>query len=97
MKLPKNDSKVYQIVPAGNHLAVCFSVVDLGTQEIEYQGEIKRQHKIRISWELVDELMEDGRPFVVSQKYTLSSFEKATLMQHLNSWRGRPLDGGGRR
>lgn len=77
--------------PAGTHTAVCFRVIDLGTQQVTFQGESKLQHKIRIDWELPEEKMTDGRPFTIGAKYTFSSSEKAILRQHLEAWRGKPF------
>lgn len=79
------------MTPAGTHLATCYRVIDMGTQNISFNGENKRQHKIMLSWELPEELMEDGRPFTVHKTYTLSSHEKSTLRIHLESWRGQPF------
>ena len=78
--------------PAGTHVATCYRLVDLGTQVTEFQGESKKQHKIMLSWELPDELMENGQPFSIHQRYTLSMHEKATLRKHLEAWRGRAFN-----
>lgn len=75
----------FQMAPVGNHVAVCYMVVDLGMQQTNF-GE---KHKILIGWELVHEMMEDGRPFVISQQYTASLSEKANLRRDLESWRGK--------
>lgn len=78
--------------PAGNHGARCYRVVDLGTQQTEFNGETKRQHKVLVSWELdTDQAMEDGRRFTIHQRYTFSTHEKAKFRQDLESWRGRPF------
>lgn len=73
---------------AGTYGAVCYRVIDLGTQENNYQGIITHKQQVLIAWEL-DAPMSDGRPFVVSQFYTASLNEKAKLRQHLITWRGR--------
>lgn len=91
MKLPKNESKDFEIAPAGNHMAVCYKVIDLGTQEVTWQGNLKSQRKILIGWELAEELMSDGRPFSVTSRYTFSTYERAKFRQHLESWRGKPF------
>jgi len=80
--------------PAGNHLAICYSMVEIGTEEFEYLGVKKKAHKVRISWELCHEKKvfkpENGeQPFVLSRDYTLSMHEKSTLRGDLESWRGR--------
>lgn len=83
----------FQICPQGNHMATCFSVVDLGMQEINYQGVISHKRKVRISWELPNELITEGelsgQPFSISKNYTLSLHEKSVLYKDLVSWRGR--------
>ncbi len=79
----------FELTPAGNHIAVCYMVCDLGEQEVDWQGVVKMQRKVRISWELPSEPMADGRPFSVSKKYTLSLSDKSNLRADLESWRGR--------
>lgn len=84
-----NSDGGFEKCPEGNHLAVCYEVIDLGTQESNWDGEIKRQHKIWIGWETASEQMEDGRPYVIGRRYTFSSHEKSTLRKDLESWRGK--------
>jgi hypothetical protein len=91
MYMPVNSAPEFTPPPAGTHIAICYRVLDLGTQQTEYQGQTKHQHKVMISWELPDERMEDGKPFTVHQRYTFSSHEKAKLRQDLEAWRGAPF------
>jgi len=88
MYLPAPNESSFAPTPAGTHLALCYRVIDLGTQESNYNGEMKKAHKVLLSWELPDELMEDGRPFTVNQRFTWSMHEKATLRKYLEAWRG---------
>jgi hypothetical protein len=81
-------------VEPGTYVARCYSMIEIGTVEVEYKGEIKKQHKVSITWELPTETAifkeEKGpEPFVVSKKYTLSMHEKANLRKDLESWRGQ--------
>ena len=100
MYATKSTSTDYEPCPAGMHHAVCYRVVDLGTQNVEWQGQSKTQRKVLVSWELPNELKDpyeyDGvehpaRPYTMHKKYTLSFHEKASLLKDLNSWRGRPF------
>ena len=91
-----NTDRSFKLVPAGTHMALCFGIVDLGTQVYSYQGEQKQARQCRIMWELHGEdadgqplTLEDGRPLSLSQRYTLSLAEKAKLRKTLISWRGR--------
>ena len=84
--IPAETSNSYERPPEGNHVAVCCSLVDLGTQYSEvYQ---KSQRKILIEWELSEETKENGEPFYIDQIYTFSMNEKSTLRLALESWRG---------
>lgn len=87
--VPSPNDTTFAPVPAGNHVAVCYRVIDLGTQPSEFQGKKSTKQKILISWEIPDEKMEDGRPFTIGQRFTWSMSEKASLRKSLESWRGR--------
>lgn len=86
--------------PVGVFPAVCVQVIDLGTQKNEYEGKITTPHQVRIGWELcgadklgsgASHLMADGKPFLVTEIYTLSLGEMANLRAILEGWRGRPF------
>lgn len=89
--LPKETGGDFERVPAGTYPATCYRLIELGTQQVEWQGTIKHQFKIMLSWEIGDERMGDGRPFTVHQHYTLSASDKPKLRQDLESWRGVPF------
>ena len=81
------DSKTFLPAPAGLHQGICVDVVDMGLLEVTYAGVTKKQHKVRIVWQ-IEEAMPDGKPFIVQKRYTLSLHEKSTLRKDLESWRG---------
>jgi len=89
-----NESKARELVPAGTHIARCYSMVHVGTNSENIMGQIKFLNKVRITWELPTELRvfneEKGeQPMVISQEYTLSTHEKSNLRKHLEGWRGQ--------
>lgn len=86
LAIPEESSSNYEKCPEGNHVAVCCSIVDLGTQFSEKYE--KSQRKILIEWEISGESKEDGTPFYIDQIYTFSMNEKAALRRDLESWRG---------
>lgn len=88
MYLPAPNESSFSPCPAGTFTAICYRVIDLGTQRTNYNGEEKTAHKVLLSWELVDEKMDDGRPFTISASYTWSMHEKSSLRKILESWRG---------
>jgi hypothetical protein len=92
MYLPKaSEGGDFIPPPEGTFPAICFRIIDLGTQNTTFKGNDKEQRKVFISWELKgdDTIMDDGRPMVISQRYTWSTFDKATLRKHLEAWRGQ--------
>lgn len=80
---------IFRPAPAGNHVAICTGVIDLGTQEKIWEGKSSWVPTIRIIYELADELREDGKPFTLSRDFTLSLHERSALRAFLQGWRGR--------
>lgn len=83
-------------VPVGLHLARCYAVIDLGTQTSEWKGEVMKQRKTMLQFEVHGEdddgnptKTAKGEPMSISKNYTLSLGEKANLRKDLASWRGR--------
>lgn len=91
----------FKRVPQGVWIARCVKVIDLGTQRVEFQGDVKMQHKLQIMWEVLGEdengvalvVEQDGHevPMTISKRYTLSLHEKARLRADLEAWRGKPF------
>jgi len=80
----------YEVVPAGQHLAVCYRLIDAGTREEQYKDNPpKKRHVLFVYWELPEVKMGDGRPFTISKKYTLTLNENGTLFKDLKTWRGK--------
>ena len=84
-----------ELIPAGNYLARCYSMILLGTIEEEFKGKKKKQTKVRITFELPNEMVkafkegEDDRPAAIGAEYTLSLSPKANMRKMLDSWRGK--------
>jgi hypothetical protein len=76
----------FKPVPEGVHDALCVFIIDAGYEHSEEWN--KEIHKIYICWE-INEPMTDGRPFMISKKYTLSLSDKAALRKDLEGWRGK--------
>lgn len=77
-------------IPAGTHMAICYSIIDLGVQ-INEKFNVKSR-KVMVTWELPDEtILIDGeeKPRAISKEYTLSLGERANLRKELEAWRGR--------
>ena len=71
-----------EIVKAGTHIATCYSMIHIGTVEWEYQGEKKWSNKVKLTFELPNEMRDFGgeqKPMVISKEYTISLHEKSNL------------------
>ena len=86
-------------VPPGMHLARCYRIIDLGTQESKYQGTSKKLYKVMLQFEIHGEddagkpiVTEKGEPMSISKNFTLSLADKATLRVDLQTWRGREFN-----
>ena len=75
-------------VPAGMHTAWLYRIVDMGTQKIISMGQESNKRRLRFTWELPDETMEDGRPLSIDREYTYSLFKQSTLAKDILSWTG---------
>ena len=95
MLLTDKGGTEFEQASAGNHVARCVGMIDIGTHQSEYQGKTTYARKIVVRFELPNELMSEGdyagKPFLVSKYYTASLSEKANLRKDLESWRGRPF------
>jgi hypothetical protein len=83
--MAKDSRKEFTPAPEGLHQAVCVDVVDLGLID----GPWGQKPKVRLVWQLDSTNPETGKRFTVSQQYTLSLNDKATLRHHLEAWRGK--------
>lgn len=87
------EMKSFTPCPVGVHPAVCVDVVDLGLVDTGYPdpktGENRFAHKVRIVWQVAKK-MDDGRPYVVQSRYTLSFNEyqgkQSNLLRDVTAW-----------
>jgi hypothetical protein len=92
----KKGGEGIEPVPAGTHQAVCYGVIELGTQHNEYFN--KDQEQVLICWELSNERIDiekngerKNMPRVISKIYTNVITEKSNLAKDLASWRGKAM------
>jgi hypothetical protein len=88
MPIVMPEEKPRELPPPGSHIAICYMVVDLGTQP---GGRYKPRRQILVSWELPDEPRSDGQLFAISRRYGYSSDARSSLRQDIESWLGRVL------
>jgi hypothetical protein len=85
----KEPESKFTPAPEGLHQAVCCDVWNPWTEVNKFHGGLTE--KTRIVWQIDQVNEETGKPFEVSQVYTLSLHEKANLCKHLVAWRGKPF------
>ena len=87
----------FELPPAGNHVARCVRIIDLGTTEQEYMGSYSSKRQVFLAFELPTKMHtyttkegeEKTEPFLATAFYTLSLNEKANLCILLEGWRGK--------
>jgi hypothetical protein len=89
-----NKGTPRELIPAGNYIARCYQMIEIGTVSEIVMGKPVTQHKVRIGWELPTELKvfdekKGEQPLAISKEYTLSLNEKSNLRKDLKSWRGK--------
>jgi hypothetical protein len=100
LTLSESAKQERKLPEAGATVGMLYSLVDLGTQETNWDGEKKYTPKVRLTFELPDqtdefEVVENGKttkvskPMVVSIEQTRSLGEKASLRKLLEQWRGQ--------
>ena len=65
------SNKEFKLVPQGTHLARCYRIIDLGTQQTEWQGQEKFLRKIMVAWEIYGE-DETGQPIKTDEGEPIS-------------------------
>lgn len=86
-----------KLQPEGEHVGRCIWLIDLGMQDVEYQGEHKKLRRIWIEWELsctktVFRRSDGEVPFTIGKEYTLYLGERSNLRRDLEAWRGKGFD-----
>jgi len=91
------EKKQKPLPPQGPQVALCYSIIDLGTHMKSFQGqEPKATPLLHISWEfpnlpkVVFNEGEQPKPYGIFQEYSTSMGDKAKLPKLLSAWRGVP-------
>jgi len=90
----REENQQFPPIEGGTYQAVCYSVIDFGTQHNDYYDKDMRQ--VCITWEIPElriQIERNGEklnlPRAISKTYTLSLGEKSHLYRDLVAWRGR--------
>jgi hypothetical protein len=95
MKFQAKASADFEIVPSGNHVAICNAVVDLGVQPGRGMYPDPK-HECYVRFELPTETIKyqkDGKdlegPMSIGRTFTASMSEKANLRKFIEGWFGK--------
>lgn len=91
---PTMQTKKYELIPSGTHLAILVTIADLGMQSHVWNGEEKLRSRLYFTWELPNETREfDGvsKPMVIGSEFTNSMAEKAKLRPIIEGMLGTKL------
>jgi hypothetical protein len=96
MKAPTVTVKKFDPVPAGNHVARVYRIIQIGTITEQVEGKEKEMYKVSIGFELPNETKvfkegQEAQPYVVSREYTFSMNEKANLRKMVEGMLGVSL------
>jgi hypothetical protein len=72
--------------PMGLQRAVCCDVVEMGLVETSFG----KKRKVRLCFQS-EHKMDNGKPFIIQQRYTATLHKKGMLRPALEGWRGKPL------
>lgn len=82
--IPSGSS--WENAPEGTNNATCVNVIDLGTQEVVFEGKAKSVRQLQLGFELDGPRNSKGEPFYISKTFSYSSSPKSNLMKDLKSW-----------
>lgn len=83
----------WEVPPEGSLEAVLVGLIDVGTHDMTYMGEVKPPvRQILLAWELTDSPMSGykDRNHVIMQKYSLTTTPRSNLRKMMEKWRGVP-------
>ena len=91
MLIAKDNQKEFKPLGAGTHVGRCCGVIQLGTITDNFKGEEVTRNRIFISFEVPNELQENGKPYTIGQEFTLSMNSKGNLLPFIESMLGKKL------
>jgi len=94
VKAPVNENTtMFQKPKDGTHLARVYRLIDVGTHERNFQGDVKQVRQILVSYELPLEKLtagdHAGEPFTVHERLTFSMSRKSNLCGRVEAIRGK--------
>lgn len=87
--LSASSGGTYEPIAPDQYPGICIGVIDLGCHDESFQGQpAKRVHKVKLLFEIPDELRADGQTYLVTKTFNVSMHEKANFRKTLEGWLG---------
>lgn len=86
-----SEKKSFEKPKTGLQNAICCGVWSIGTQKVEFQGEVKFQKKIIIGFELEQKYSDKDEPMIHLEMLTVSLHPKSKLTKLIEEWRSKKL------
>lgn len=95
-KANKSNGEGFEKAPAGNHPAVLVAMIDMGTQENNFQGTIKWEHRAYFVYELVSckKQSDPAHNHLIATDLNVTLNEKAKLRKWIEARTGRQIPDG---
>jgi hypothetical protein len=94
LSTPQGQRIQKPIPPAGLHPAICYAIIDMGTHQENFKGNVSNKPKVKFCFEfptLPEQVFDETRGpqrLSIMQDYNFYSDEKANLCKMLKQWRG---------
>ncbi len=82
------------IPPAGLHPAICYAIIDMGTHQESFKGNVSNKPKVKFCFEfptLPEQVFDEARGpqrLSIMQDFNVYSDDKSNLCKMLKQWRG---------
>jgi len=90
--IAKDNAKEFKPLKNGTHVARVCGIIHIGTLTDEIKGEDVVRNRVFISFEVPNQLKEDGKPHTIGQEFTLSMNKRGNLLPFIESMLGVKLD-----
>jgi hypothetical protein len=85
----REEKRDFTPCPMGTYPARCIDVQDLGMVKSEYAGVAKEKPMVKLLFEVNKVNPETNKPYLVSRRYTITTWPDAPLRAHVSGMLGR--------
>jgi len=90
--IAKDNAKDFTPLEAGTHMGRVSGIIHIGTITDNIKGQDITRNRVYISFEVPEQLKDDGTPHTIGQEFTLSMNKQGNLLPFIESMLGVKLD-----